>query len=110
MTTKDRGVLARPSALILRVGAAARAATVLMVGASDRLLDLGHLALDRVEPDAIDLPPATEELVVDLEGAARGVLLPPACEVGRLEHRLHDGAVAVGGEDLLLFRRVGVLD
>src|SRR3954470_24730193 len=110
MTPTDRAVLARPSALILRAGATARAAKVLMGGAPDGLLDLDHLALDRVEPDAIHRPPATEELVGDLEGGAGVVLLPPAFEVGRLEHRLHDGAIAVGGEDLLLPRRVRVLD
>src|SRR5215510_1747068 len=110
MTPTDRAVLARPSAVILRAGAVARAATALMSGASDGLLDLDHLALDRIEPDAVHLQPSTEELVLDVEGVAGVVLLPPAGEVGRLEDRPYDGAVAVRGEDLLLPRGVDVLD
>src|SRR5215470_14590669 len=110
MTPTERAVLARPSAVILRTGAVARAATALMGRASDGLLDLDHLALDRVEPDPIHLQPAAEEFVLDVEGVAGVVLLPPACEVGRLEDRPDDGAVAVDGEDLLLLRRVDVLD
>src|SRR6476469_8565990 len=106
MTPTDRAVLARPSAVILRAGAEARAAMALMSRASDGLLDLDHLALERIEPDAIHLQPAAEELVLDVEGAARVVLLPPGCEVGRLQHRPDDGAVAVAGEDLLLHGRV----
>src|SRR5690242_18535627 len=110
MTPTDRAVLARPSAVILRAGAVARAATALMGRASDGLLDLDHLPPERVEPDAVHLQPATEELVGDPEGRPGAVLLLPARHVRRLEHRLHDGAIAVGSEDLLLLRSVRVLD
>src|SRR6516162_2621319 len=109
MTPTDRLVLARPSAVILRTGAVARAATALTGGPSDGLLDLDHLAA-RGEPDLVRPDPAAEQLVLDVEGRAGVVLLLPAGQVGALQDRLDDRAVAVGGEDLLLLRRVHVLD
>src|SRR5215831_18247259 len=99
MTPTDRLVLARPSAVILRAGAVARAARALTGRSSDRLLDLHHPALAQVEPDAVDLPPAAEPLVVDVEGRPGVVLLLPAGEVGALQHRLDDRSVAVGSQD-----------
>src|SRR5690348_18114833 len=95
MTPTDRAVLARPSAVILRAGAPARAASVLMGGASDRPLDGEHAAVVQVEPDLVGLAPAAEELVADAEGRAGVVFVAPAREVRALEHRPHDGAVAV---------------
>src|SRR5690348_9827500 len=110
ITPTDRAVLPRPPAAIRRAGAAAGAATALMGRASHGALDPDHPALDRVEPDAVHLPPAAEEPVLDAEGRAGVVLLAPAREVGPLQNRLHDRPVAVGGEDPLLLRRMGVLD
>src|SRR5215470_17010038 len=110
MTPTDRAVLARPSAVILRAGAAARAARALMGGASDRLLDRDHASVVEVEPDLVHLAPASEQLVTDVEGRAGVVLLAPRGEVGRLEHRLRDRAIAVLGEDPLLLGGVRVLD
>src|SRR4029079_12357541 len=110
MTPRDRAVLALPPAPTLRESRAAGAATVLMAGAPHRPLDPAHPPGVRVEPDAVRPAPAAEEAVSDVEGRAGVVLALPAHEVRPREDRLHDRAVAVGGEHRLLLRRVRVGD
>src|SRR5215831_20720689 len=110
MTPTDRAVLARPPAPTLGARLVTDAATVLMGGTSDHAFDAHHPARVGVEPDLVHLEPATEEAVADVEGRAGVVLLAPAREVRPLQDGLHDGAVAVGGEDRLLLRRVRVRD
>src|SRR5215831_1373356 len=110
MTPTDRLVLARPSAVILRAGAVARAARALTGRPSDGLLDRDHPPAVQVEPHLVDLPPTPEELVVDAEGRTGVVLLLPAGEVGALQDRPDDRAVAVLGQNPLLLRRLHILD
>src|SRR5262245_36124019 len=111
-TTTSRKVVTKPTcreradvpALSLRCSAGAGrrgvSVTVLLSWDSERLLDLLHDALPRVEPLLVDRPPPAEQLVRDRRLARSDREL--ALELG--ERLLVDGAVAVLGEDLL--RRV----
>src|SRR5215831_6390717 len=110
MTPTDRAVLPRPPTPTRREIVAADTAMLLMGRAPHSLLDLDHPAGHRIEPDLVHLEPAAEEVVADVEGRARLVLLAPAREVGPLQDLLRDRAVAVGREDALLLRRVRIRD
>src|SRR5438067_1365333 len=112
MTPTDAAVLARPPAPTLGDLRAAAAATLLMGGTSDRLLDRDHAARVRVEPNVVHLPPAAEEAIVDVEGRTGVVPLAPGGEArtGGLQDRPDRGPVAVGREHSLLLGEVAVRD
>src|SRR5579884_429263 len=101
-TTTERKVVTNPSASGApergRRLAADRGSAVLASGrASDRLLDLRHAALRRVEPHLVGPAPPAEVPVVDPEDAR-----PRREPVGVLrEHLPVDGPEAVLGEQLL---------
>src|SRR5262245_10757944 len=96
-TCRERAVPALSLRCVVGAGSPAPVAALASSGHSERLLDLLHDALVRVEPLLVDRAPAAEQLVGDLRLARPNGELRP--ELG--QRLLVDGAVPVLGEDLL---------